>query len=218
MPLANVAHYSERLAEGIDNIETDADLKASLQGIQASSIGLTQLVEDIISLAELETGEAATVYQLQAQPIFNLDFAVEEGTKQAQNVLSRFESDVVVHCDDNLPAVFGVSTILSESVQRLIEAGIRLQQTKQTVEVKTTAVSNQVEIAVCLSHPLNEEQVETINELFRENKAAQFDPSSYDPGLRIAEGSVHLHNGRLRLQSTTEGTIFTIQLPVYKAP
>lgn len=219
MPLANVAHYSEKLAEGIDNIETDADLKASLQGIQASSVGLTQLVEDIIALAELETGEAATVYNLQAQPIYNVDFVIEEAIKQAESIIERFDVEIVAQPNANLPAIFGVSTILTESVQRLIEAGIRLQQEAQTINITTTSNTKDLVIHIDFAKSLTKEQVDHIQALFSTDKTAAFDASSYDPGLRIADGSIRLHNGRIEVASRSSsdlGMQFAMYIPLYQ--
>lgn len=222
MPLADVTRHSEALALGIENIQTEDDLKESLRGIQASSLGLTQLVEDIITLAELTTGEAATVYQLQAHVINDIGYIVEEAVKQVRTLSGGGAYHIhPVQIPPGLPPVFGVRTILQESVQRLLEVGERLQPSREgrQAHVVLTADAAEVHIAVWFDVWLSPEGVAEVERLFAADKPAEFDPTPYDPGLRIVEGSVGLHNGRLSLHSTPQaGTTYTIHLPIYRPP
>lgn len=222
MPLADVTRHSEALALGIENIQTEDELKESLRGIQASSLGLTQLVEDIITLAELTTGEAATIYKLQANVLNDIGYIVEEALKQVRTLTGatsyQLHSPVI---PPNLPPVFGVSTILLESVQRLIEAGERLLVDQPNLEVFVTLAADdaEVHIAVRFTTPLPEAAAREIGQLFAADKPATFDPTPYDPGLRIVAGSVELHNGRLSIHNTPQtGVTYTIHLPIYRPP
>lgn len=219
MPLADVTRYSEELALGIEKVETEGELKESLRGIQASSLGLTQLVEDIITLAELTTGEAATIYQLQAQAINDVGYIVEEAIKQVRTLAGNEQQIHLAELPPHLPPVFGVSTILLESVQRLIEAGERLQGDALHAQayVKVSADTAEVHIAVRFDTPLTESTAREVEVLFAPDKPQTFDASSYDPGLRIVEGSVGLHNGRLSLHNNPQtGVTYTIHLPVHR--
>ena len=71
-PLDLVTSYTQRLADSLEHAETDADMMASLQGIQASSQRLTRLVEDFIAMAEYKTGEARTSYTMRAELLKNV--------------------------------------------------------------------------------------------------------------------------------------------------
>jgi DNA-binding response OmpR family regulator len=222
MPLADVTRHSETLALGIEKIETESELKESLHGIQASSVGLTLLVEDIISLAELTTGEAATIYKLQAQSINDIGYTVEEATKQVRTLADSEQATIqLAPIPAQLPPVFGVSAILRESVQRLIEAGGRQQVdgVNNPVQVQVSADTAEVQIAVRFEMPLSEAAAQEIAALFAPDKPSSFDPSAYDPGFRIVEGSVALHNGRLSLHnSLNDGITYTIHLPIHRPP
>lgn len=221
LPLADVTRHSEALALGIEKIETEGELKESLRGIQASSLGLTQLVEDIITLAELTTGEAAQIYQLQAQAINDVGYVVEEAIKQVRTLTGGEQHIHLADIPPHLPPVFGVSTILLESVQRLVEAGERLQANAPHVQTYVTVYADAVEvhIAVRFDTPLPEATACDVEALFASDKPSTFDATSYDPGLRIVEGSVGLHNGRLSLDNNPEtGVTYTIHLPVCRPP
>ncbi|RMG91755.1 MAG: response regulator, partial [Chloroflexi bacterium] len=71
MPLSTVNQYTAELANSLAQVQTEEELVESLRGIRQGSVRLTRLVEDFITLAELHTGEAESVFNMRAQPIFN---------------------------------------------------------------------------------------------------------------------------------------------------
>lgn len=65
--LADVDNYSVLISNSSSDLNTSSDLRDALLGIQAGSQRVSELVEDFISLAEIQTGEAKTSFENQGQ-------------------------------------------------------------------------------------------------------------------------------------------------------
>lgn len=219
LPLSSVTEYSQKLATELDEAETDAELKESLQGIQAGSARLTRLVEDFIALAELRTGEADTAHALQAQPINELGLVLYEATQ----ILAYKETAEAlhVHCPLNreLPPVYGNSATLQESVQRLLKLGISYwgKAEEATVHLTTTAVNDEVLIRIHFEGELEEDKANAFRSILAGDHQEQLSSlPEYAPSLKIIRGYIDLHNGRIELSnSEADGYTFTIALPIY---
>ncbi len=151
VPLASVARYSAELEAQISETRTDDELKLSLQGIQASSIRLSRLVEDFIALAELKTGEAEMAYDLRVAPINDLGLLVYE--------VVQLYNDQAVHkgwslncpLQHPLPMVWGDRTTLMNCVQRLLDVGLAYGQplpTRNTIHVNVGQTGEGVQVSL----------------------------------------------------------------------
>ena len=213
LPLSAVSQYSDRLISGMTDVQTDKDLTYSLRNIKEGSVKLTHLVEDLISLAELETGEAETAFALRAQPIRDMGLILYE-TAQTQ-IFRANRKGIMIHCeiDDEMPQVYSDGFSISASLTRLletvvtycIEVGYQGDLSLQSVRVK-----DEVHLVVHVPVPLSSAIIKAFTT--EKDTAVSF---NVDPGIRILRGIVALHNGRVQLKDTLEGTDIIIALPIY---
>jgi DNA-binding response OmpR family regulator/two-component sensor histidine kinase len=213
--LHTVTQYSEELTQPLRQVEATADptaagdiqarltqvkddqeLKDSLKEIQADSIVLTRLVEDLITLAELRTGEAITAYHMRAQAIPDCHLLLAEMAQHYQPDESiSLTVEKVAH---DLPPIHGVSTLLTDSLSRIIDACIQRQAVPE-VSLSAQATGSTVEFVIACDLPLTEAELAQIAAIF-DGQAIAGSTLLASTRLQIAYGNVALHNGRITIQ------------------
>lgn len=224
-PLSTVTQFSNNLATNIQKVNTPEELIASLEDIQGESLTLTKLVEDLINLAELWTGEAVLGYEMRACPISSPYLLLHE-TAQAYQLDSQQPVTLAAEAEDySLPPVFGVSTLLVDSLRRLIEACLQ-RQSNPGIVLSVKQTNDWLDFTITGNLLLTAEQLVTWQTLFAQEQQSTAAPLT-DTSLQIAQGYIDLHNGRITIQpvpTPTEPTDtdtehlyqITVTLPIYK--
>ncbi|MCA9933444.1 MAG: response regulator [Ardenticatenaceae bacterium] len=213
LPLSAVSKYSDKLISGMANVHTDQDLKYSLGSIKEGSVKLTRLVEDLIAMAELETGEAETAFALRAQPIRDMGLLLyEAGQKQ---MLRAGRQGITIHCemDEEMPQVYSDGVSISTSLIRFVEIVVSycIEVGYQgDLKLQSVCMGDELHLVVHVPVPLSSALIDAFTAAL--DTAVSFNT---DPGIRILRGTVALHNGRLLLNDTLEGTDIVIALPIY---
>ncbi|MCA9975616.1 MAG: response regulator [Anaerolineales bacterium] len=215
LPLSDVAQYSQKLVAGLDEVQTDAQLKESLQGIQVGSVQLTRLVEDLISLAELKTGEAETAFSLRALPISNIGPFLYDA---AQYHLRRAEMcgiSIRYDLSQQLPYVYSDTSLLLTGLQRLIEKGIDYCEMQAGAELvlSTAHVDGEVCLTMAFAATLPVDDKSAF--LAKEDGDWGNEPPLM-PSIDLVRGIVGLHNGRILIDEQDNQTRLTIALPVHE--
>lgn len=215
LPLTAVQEYSNILASGLENVRSDEDLKRSLHGIQEGSVRLTNLVEDFISLAELKTGEAETAYALREQPIYNLDHLLCEISQSSQYINSR--EDIHVHCNiqAGLPAIYGDSESLRNSIRRLLEVIVKLSKAEipQELVLSVEKINDEVCFKLQLPPAISANDLNEIAAIIANNNIDLLEVKDYTPSLMIAQSYILLNNGRIQINKPNQ---ICISFPEYK--
>ncbi|GAB4149039.1 MAG: hypothetical protein Fur0021_09680 [Candidatus Promineifilaceae bacterium] len=219
-PLGLVTMSLDLLAEGVKYWESADTLQNYLEGIQTGYQRMTRLVNDLITIIELRTGEAAQQFQAQAAVIRNVSelfwiagIAREEDAHKHQ---IRFHYNIPRH----LPPIWGVPDSLDDIFRRLIDNAIRFTaySTKPNKDVYLTAFTTDAEIHFQVADNgigLPGYAQEKIFELFYQHNRQQLEQQGSGAGLTIVKGLVELHGGRIEVQSQENaGTIFTVRLPI----
>jgi signal transduction histidine kinase len=187
------AELKTRLAE----VTTDQELKDSLEEIQADSSILARLVEDLITLAELRTGEAESAYYMRAQPIITPHLLLTEVAQLYQLHPQQPVTTSITEADRHLPAIYGVSTLLVDSLSRIIDACIQWQ-TEPEVVLSLQAEAGAVDFIISGRLHVSKEELTQLEALF----AGQYIAGTAllaSTSLQIAYGNVALHNGRITI-------------------
>jgi CheY-like chemotaxis protein len=213
LPLSKVTEFSERLVESLEGAQTGADLKESLQGIQAGSVRLSRLVEDFITLAEIRTGEAASAIALRGRPLPDVGVLLYEAAQGKQPLAA--ENDVVVECPLNadLPPVFGDAVLLLRALERFVEIGVRACAGEDGCAVSLNAAAAEETVAVTMALPI---ATPPSWQAFWNGKEEALE--QVDAGVLIVRGYVDLHDGRVRLQSDADYTVVSLHFPIYRPP
>lgn len=222
-PLTYVTAYFEMLAEALRDLSETDNLQDYLRGIQVGCVRLSQLVDDLIYVMELRTGEAKRQFAQQARVISNVGQIVlqtgEAYKSRAVEAGIAFEIKIA----NQLPSVFGVPEDLHEVLSRLIDNAIKFTQLKSS-DIKTVRLSaNLRDDFVCLSVQdtgigIPKEYQAQIFSLFYQHDRRLHEQQGAGTGLTIVKGLVDLHKGQVSVHSEGGvGSRFEVRLPVYKA-
>jgi len=218
-PLTYVTAYYDLLAEGLFN-EDVTILWEYLRGIQAGATRLKRLVDDLITVIELRTGELAVRFKRQSAPINDLGISLralcERYRKDHEGQGLRF----VYQIEEPVPAVYGYREILLDACDRLIDNAVKFslhQPGGAEVHVSVTAVQDQLMIKVEDNGiGLPSSKYNQIFDLFYQHNRPVLEQQGAGTGLTIASGFVELHKGYIAVASEEgTGSSFTIVLPIY---
>jgi DNA-binding response OmpR family regulator len=219
-PLTYVQAYYELLAEDLYG-DDRGSVQQYLRGIHLGAERLSRLVDDLILVLELRSGEAAYRYEQRAEPIANL----------AELLRSLCESDwlrpdgqrALVDCQvpDDLPVVFADPDSILNVAGRLLDNALKFSPNDHDTEIKISLVagSQNGEVyfyvednGVGLPRHIHSQ----VFELFFQHNRESLEQQGAGAGLTIAKGLVDLQGGRILLQSTEgAGSRFTVFLPCH---
>jgi signal transduction histidine kinase len=224
-PVAAVSEYSQKLAKGLENVQTDEELVAHLQGIQVGSYRLSRSVQDFIFLVELRTGESVRSFRLRAKPE-NIGKLVEEATRgyQREVDLDGLEIDLVIgekaplSLPNGGPLVVIDREMFKVCMERMLDVMVKLAKAndastivinlfpagrKHYLQFRLVGLMLPADVAEEISFTLDQQELPTLGQ------------SQFDPELPVAKGVVHLHGGRIALENDPE-CAFSIILPAYR--
>jgi CheY-like chemotaxis protein/anti-sigma regulatory factor (Ser/Thr protein kinase) len=216
LPLTSVTDYSQRLATGLERVESDEELKESLIGIQAASNRISRLVEDFIFLAELKTGEVVSAFKWRSRPM-NVNAVLIDASRS----LGQFwEATHIVErsLDKSLENTQIDYDLMLKGFLRLLEVAAALVQVAEPARIRMVSLQHGHEIVIrigVLDGTLDPKIAGEIGRLLSDSELAVMGLSQIDSGLAIVKGILDLHHGRIELEEQENGCIFCIRLPVY---
>ncbi len=196
-PLHTVSQFSSDLADRLQEVSTDQELIDSLETIQAESLTLTDLIEDLITLAELWTGEAVLGYEMRVCPISDPHLLLRE-TVQKYALDPHQPIQLAIRPEDhNLPAIQGVSTMIIDSLQRLIHTCMQRQSTPSVV-LSLRQHETYLKIIIAANLPLTANEFTQMQTIFSGERTSAVELLS-NTNLQIANGYIDLHNGHIAI-------------------
>ncbi|MBK8987172.1 MAG: response regulator [Chloroflexi bacterium] len=220
VPLASVAKYSGEFEQQISTARTDEELKFPLQGIQASSLRLSRLIEDFISLAELKTGEADMAYDLRVDAIPDIGLLLYETGQQYEATAMQKGLTVTCPLAHDLPEIQGDRVTLTNCIQRLLDIGLsyyRPSPDSASIQLAATQSDQEIRLSIKFPFPLPAEEAAGIIRHLALEDLDTFTTSNYSPGINIVQGYIRLHHGRLLLHTSSNQFTFTLTLPIQPA-
>jgi signal transduction histidine kinase len=217
-PLTYVTGYTELALEDISSL-SPADFENFLVGIKRGADRLTNLVEDLLLLMNLDMGRAAEEYDKMASTHHGL-YHVLRRVVESYTTIARTKKVILeLNCEPDLPKVRLYEFYFANALGRLIENGIKFSKEEgQRVAVTVRVLDNWVEIDVAdegLGIP-PESQVQ-IFERFRQVGRDRWEQQGVGLGLSIAQELIALHGGNIELHSeVNRGSTFSIRLPIVK--
>ncbi|MBE7533980.1 MAG: response regulator [Chloroflexi bacterium] len=215
-PLTAVNVHTLKLAQGLDGVESPEELAASLVEIKRGSERLNDLVKDLITLAELQTGEATVSYTWEAQPIAAFGMLLYE---LSQVYGRQYHPDTVVTCAflPEAPTIFGNSRMLSDCIERLLKFSITQAETRPpAAHISLSQQDEEVQVSVTAVAPLQASALACFQQVLMSDEINLIEAPDYAASLYIVKQYVALHHGRLSGHSSPEsGSCFTITLPIH---
>lgn len=218
-PLASVNEYTQKLEQGLADIETDEDLKQSLQGIRQASERLTDLVEDFIAMAELKTGETEAIFDARTRRYSGseLQALLQTHCYEYQLLAERMDIHCRLEIRSDLPAVVCDLEGVLQSLDRLFEIILYISGQKGMREVTTVATTHEGMLLLGFrveGNYLPEAEVQELQRLSADEAAERVESLRYGSSLLVVQGVLKLHDGRLLAENVETGARIGMLLPV----
>jgi signal transduction histidine kinase len=215
-PLTSVYGYTELALEEAAALPP-GDFQNFLKGIKKGTDRLTQLVEDLLMVVRLDTGELEQEFELLGEVEDDIDEIIERVVKikrpDAQAKGLTLEADV----DKGIPGVLIHEYFLIDAIQRLIDNAIKFTREEgKTIRVRAYTEADAVKIAVeDQGIGISEDQISLLFERFRQINREKLEQQGTGMGLVIAQSLVQCMDGTIDVESSpNEGSTFTIELPI----
>jgi two-component system phosphate regulon sensor histidine kinase PhoR len=220
-PLSALCGYAETLMEGVE----EADTRQRFLGIiERQARRLSRLIDDLISLSELERGFTALKMEALA-PRRALAEAVDLMLEQAE----RRGVALAMKCPDGLPEVSADRDRVQQVMLNLIDNAIKYTPRGGSVTVESRAAPDGVDgdiqpgvelVVADTGDGIPAADIPRLTERFyRVDRARSRELGGTGLGLAIVKHIVQLHHGRLKIDSRLrEGTTVTVWLPAIQPP
>ncbi len=224
-PISSVNQYVDQLKNSMENVETEEGFMESLQGIQQGSEWLNRLIEDFMSLAELKTDEAKDAYRLQSQLIPNFGVVISDFFRMNSAKMASGGIKISLETlDVQVPPIYGNISQIFNSFNRLIEVGIKLGKTPDSLLQISFSVKEQDDVVVInmdFHASIREDVAIMMSQILDNNKNDDelYKTFEFAPDLSIAQGYITLHGGEISLHTVANGKFaFSIALPISSGP
>lgn len=222
-PLTYVTAYYEMLADSLVDFQETDHLEEYLRGIQAGSLRLSRLVQDLIRVMEIRTGEAAQAFASQATVIEDVGDLLYQAGKGWEQMAAAKGLVITYKVVPDLPPVWGQRQSLLEVLDHLIDNAVKFMRPGsdhlQEICLKAKVRDGRVGLVV-QDHGIGfpEYVQEQLFELFYQYDRSRMEQQGAGVGLAIVKGLVDLHQGQIQVRSKEgEGSRFEVWLPVYDA-
>ena len=217
-PLTYVTGYTDLALEDIASLKHE-EVEEFLYGIKAGADRLNRLVEDLLLLVQIDSGQAREQFEALVARYTDLNEIVRRTARTFAPQASEQHVSVTVFTDSDLPPVRLCEPFFVDALGRLIENGIKFSRNQGAeVRIRTSAEEGWVTVAVSDEGVgIPEDELDHLFERFRQINRDKMEQQGAGLGLAIADALVHLHGGRIAVESTpNEGTTFSLQLPPAK--
>ena len=206
-PLTSIKGFAELMLE--NKIESQKDLKNSLQVINHEAERLIRMVNDLLKMARQESLKLNKVD-------LDLELLVEDVVESMKPKLEKAEVEVDLKSHlDNLIKLD--SDRIKQVFYNLLDNAIRFSPRESTIQITMEETEEGIEIEVRDEGPgIPENQLEMIfDRFYKVDKARSAGQIGTGLGLSIVKGIIEEHNGQIRAYNQqTGGAVFEIKLPI----
>lgn len=213
-PLTYVVAYSELLKSDADKLSVD-DMQMFLKGIDSGAERLRRLVENFITLVELESGEADANYRQRSHRVSNLAEMLESMSNLEGRLADPKGHTCKVSIEGQLPPIVADPDYLMKAINHLLDNAVKFSDTGTEVHLNAFEKGGQVHIAVQdFGRGIPEDELENIWKSFYQINRAEFEDQGAGSGLAIVRMILKLHGGEVDVVSEHgKGSTFTLIIP-----
>jgi two-component system, sensor histidine kinase and response regulator len=217
-PLTFVVAYSD-LLEDLSAEQENAEMLTFLQGVRSGANRLQRLVENFITLVELETGAATGNFEYRRQSIPDLKMLLA-GAIERSTLLTSLQRTCTLTVESGLPPLVGDRNYLTTAVVHLIENACKFSDAGTPIEVRAARSDNYVVISVHdQGRGVPKDEFDNIWKTFYQVNRAHHEDQGAGSGLAIVKGVCQLHGGYVNVQSEVDvGSTFSICIPLTSEP
>jgi two-component system sensor histidine kinase SenX3 len=211
-PLAVIRSAADNLADGVVNDE--ARIRQYGQLVRREGLRLTDLVEQILEFAGLQSGQRTMTVRPVELPALLRDVAAA-AESLAQPAKIAIELDIA----DDLPAVRGDASALRRVFQNLVGNAIKYGAEARWIGVRARFTGGSVEVSVT-DRGIGiaaAEQGKIFDPFYRAPDVVAAQIQGAGLGLSLVKRIVEAHGGHVSLESAPgAGSTFTVSLPFMK--
>jgi signal transduction histidine kinase len=211
-PLAVIRSAADNLADGIVNDEPRIRQYGEL--VRREGLRLTDLVEQILEFAGLQSGQRA----MARRPVA-ISAVVRDVIAASEPIARPAGIAIEVDIADNLPPVSGDEAALRRVFQNLIGNAMKYGAGAGWVGVRATYTSVSLDVSVTdrgIGIPAAE-QAKIFDPFYRAPDVVAAQIQGAGLGLSLVKRIVEAHAGRVTLKSSPgQGSTFTVSLPIFK--
>ncbi|MHB8626639.1 MAG: ATP-binding response regulator [Aggregatilineales bacterium] len=219
-PLTPVVAYADLINTDPATLSGE-ELETFLSGIRNGAERLRRLVDDLLLLVELETGEAQIAYSYYSHPIVRRELhnlLTGVITQYSDRAAARQLTLVLAEpLPTDLPRFAAAPDYLTAALARLVENAIKFSDKPGgQVWIGVRAESDRVLIEVAdQGRGIPDTESEAIFESFYQIDRAQNEDQGSGSGLAIVKAIMALHGGQVSVASQVGvGSVFTLAFPV----
>ena len=217
-PLTTISGYAELISTGM--VASEADVKDFTGRIYREAGRLTSLVNDILTLSNLDEAErsdaqASSSVLGSVEPV-DLPQMLENVTQRLEHVAAK--AQVAVELDAYPAMVIGVQRLLDELAYNLVSNAIRYNRPHGFVTV-TCDVDDEGRPFICVQDTgigiPEDEQAKIFERFYRVDKSRSKARGGTGLGLAIVKHAATFHRATIDLKSELDrGTTITVTFPV----
>ena len=216
-PLTSVYGYTELALEEAANLPP-GDFQQFLSGIKKGADRLTRLVEDLLLVVRLDTGEIERELDLLGAVQDDLAEQIRRVVQARATFVTDPGTTLEVVVPDELPPVYLHDYYLTDILERLIDNAIKFSRKGQRrVLVSATATEDYVSIAIRdWGVGMPADQLSHLFERFRQFNRDKLEQQGTGLGLVIAQALTNAMGGHITVtsaQGENSGSTFTVHLP-----
>ncbi|HNT75352.1 MAG TPA: hybrid sensor histidine kinase/response regulator [Anaerolineae bacterium] len=214
-PLTSVYGYTELALEEASSLPA-GDFQQFLVGIKKGADRLTNLVEDLLMVVRMDTGQLEREFRLLGTTYPNIGDVVEQSARLHKAAMDARGIELELDIQPNLPPVRIYEHFLTDALSRLLDNAIKFSRKKgKRIQVKVTTQDNLVQIAITDEGVgIEASELSKLFERFRQINRAKMEQQGTGLGLVIARSLIASMDGEIKVASVENvGSTFTIELP-----
>ncbi|MBN1246856.1 MAG: hybrid sensor histidine kinase/response regulator [Anaerolineae bacterium] len=221
-PLTSVYGYTELALEEATGLPP-GDFQQFLVGIKRGADRLTQLVEDLLMVVRLDTGELQREFDLLSTVQDNLSEMIVRTAKVEAVKAATQSVQLELDVPPDLPPVLIHEFFLSDALSRVIDNAVKFsRKNERRVLIRAFAADDHVSIVVQdWGVGIPQDQIDRLFERFGQINRKEMEQQGTGLGLVIVKALSECMNGHVLIESSQRepsGTTVTIQLPVAHPP
>jgi signal transduction histidine kinase len=202
--------------ESIRSLDSD-ELELLLSRAKVGTDRLAKLVEDILLLVQLDTGQVAKEFEQFAVVSRELGAVVMHTVQRYEPYAMAFDLSLQIQSDPDLPPVRLAEALFDNALGRLVHNAIKYSRGKgKRVAVRVQSTNDGIEVVVSdEGQGIPPEEIPNLFRRFHQVDRPRLQQQGVGLGLTIARELIRLHGGDITVESAPgEGSTFAIRLPV----
>lgn len=214
-PLTLVVAYADMLKDFDPSSMSDGDVIAFLRGINSGADRLRRLIENFITLVELDSGDAEKTCSWRRRKVEDWNELIQDAWRQVAQPDQR-PRHFVHNIPVNIPPITVDVQYITIVIRELLDNAAKFSKDHSNITLNMQTVNDWLEITVQDNgRGIPPDDLEKIWLPFYQINREEFEDQGAGSGLALVDGLVRIHGGTREVISTLgAGSTFIVRLPL----